>query len=246
MNNPNVDIPNPFFYGKNQDKNNPNNLRFPYGINLLLKVIEVNDGNDNIQEFQNNNVFKPYMASNLIQVPPPTFIYQPRFPNIMDSCKNLPLSINHDQHKKETTIKRTKHTRKKLNSRKPKTSSYKRRNVYKSVIRHMLSYSRKNKSEIRKMLESNGFLRSDINKAFEYFSHLSELEREKGSSKRPQRTINDILETKSIYTYILKESLESMMKELEIKGNGKIMRKNINIYIDVCKKYHARCAELIN
>lgn len=129
----------------------------------------------------------------------------------------------------------------------PKTNgnAYKRRNVYKAIIRRMFSYIQKEKSTVVEMLRRSGFSMEEIDSAFLYIRHLNDLDKQKGKSKRPQNTINVILETKTIYTYILKDTLWLMIQGWETGEKGKIMKDNVTIYKQVCENYYNRCIQLL-
>lgn len=124
-------------------------------------------------------------------------------------------------------------------------NAYKRRNVYKAIIRRMFSYIQKEKDSVVEMLRKIGFSMEEIDSAFLYIRHLNDLDKQKGKSKRPQNTINVILETKTIYTYILKETLWLMIQGWETGEKGKIMKDNVTIYKQVCEDYYNRCIELL-
>ncbi len=124
-------------------------------------------------------------------------------------------------------------------------NAYRRRNVYKSIVRHMYSYVRKNRKDVVRVLELNGFSMSDIEHAFFKISHLNDLERQKGTSKKSQSTIKKMLQRKSIYTYILRETLFAMMQNWKLGKTGKISQENLIIYKEVCEKYYQKTVELL-
>jgi len=131
------------------------------------------------------------------------------------------------------------------NSLKINVNAYRRRNVYKAIIRRMFSCVQKNKRAIVTLLEANGFKIEEIESAFIYVNQLNELDKQKGKSKRPQSTINKMLERRTIYTFILKETLDSMISGWDSGQTGKIMKENVQIYKEVCMKYYNRCIELL-
>jgi len=124
-------------------------------------------------------------------------------------------------------------------------NAYKRRNVYKAIIRRMFSYIQKEKDNVAILLTESGFSKEQIDSAFLYIQHLNDLDKQKGKSKRPQNTINVILEERTIYTYILKETLSLMLKGWETGEKGKIMKDNVNIYKQVCENYYNKCIQLL-
>ena len=131
------------------------------------------------------------------------------------------------------------------NALKINVNAYRRRNVYKAIIRRMFSCVQKNKRTIVTLLEANGFKIEEIESAFIYVNQLNELDKQKGKSKRPQSTINKMLERRTIYTFILKETLDSMISGWDSGQTGKIMKENVQIYKEVCMKYYNRCIELL-
>lgn len=130
--------------------------------------------------------------------------------------------------------------------KKPHGKAYNRRNVYKAIIRRMLSHINKNKEYVITILEGSGFNRNEINVAFKYIFELNHLHKQKGNLKRPQKTINSILKERCIHTYILKETLSFMIKDWESGHNGKVTRKNVIFYKEVCESYYSQCMKLLS
>jgi hypothetical protein len=124
-------------------------------------------------------------------------------------------------------------------------NAYKRRNVYKAIVRRMFSYIQKENDKVVALLTENGFSKEEIDSAFFYIRHLNDLDKQKGKSKRLQNTINGILEVKTVYTYILKETLWLMLRGWETGERGKIMSDNVSIYKEVCENYFNRCIQLL-
>eukprot|EP00826_Nyctotherus_ovalis_P024310 TRINITY_DN1881_c0_g3_i10.p1 TRINITY_DN1881_c0_g3~~TRINITY_DN1881_c0_g3_i10.p1 ORF type:complete len:191 (+),score=36.30 TRINITY_DN1881_c0_g3_i10:384-956(+) len=131
------------------------------------------------------------------------------------------------------------------NAVKINVNAYRRRNVYKAIIRRMFSCVQKSRKAIAGLLQANGFPTEEIESAFAYVNELNELDKQKGKSKRPQSTINGMLERKTILTFVLKETLDSMMQGWQSGHTGKIMKENVQIYKEVCEKYYRRCVELL-
>ena len=126
------------------------------------------------------------------------------------------------------------------------TNAYKRRNVYKSIIRHMHSFLTKNKPAIISMLSKEGFSITEIEHSFLKIIHWNELEKHPGTSKKSQVTIEEILESKSIPTYVLRETLHAMMQNWKKAKTGKISRDNLEVYNEVCSKYYQRTVEILS
>lgn len=123
--------------------------------------------------------------------------------------------------------------------------AYKSRNVYKSIIRHISSYIKEKGTIMVKMLMDNGFTENEIKQAFSFIEHLKELDKTKGVAKNQQNSIKIMITKKNIYTYILKETLQSLINDWELGKRGRIMKENIRIYSVVCKEYYKKCNEII-
>lgn len=124
--------------------------------------------------------------------------------------------------------------------------AYKCRNVYKSIVRHISSYVREKKEEAMAMLRTRGFGENEIANAFLCISQLRELDKAKGVAKRQQDSINFMVRKKTIYTFILKETLQELMEGWETGKRGRIMEDNVQVYMAVCKEYHRRCCEILS
>lgn len=116
-------------------------------------------------------------------------------------------------------------------------STYKHRNVYKSIIRHMYSCIRKQRNVIVSVLQSSGFSISEIEHAFYEIGCYNDMERQKGKKKISQSLVKKIASEKSIFAYVLRESLNSMLKNWEDGKFGRLTKKNVSTYKDVCTKY---------
>lgn len=182
----------------------------------------------------------------------PSPVYRAQFPDLMKSCRNLILTKPPPKTSDSppAAALASKGNTKDSNSQNfvlscGKTNAYKRRNVYKSVIRHMFSYVQCNKPTTTKMLTAQGFPQEEIDTAFSYISSLNTLDKQKGKTKRPQYMIRKMLDGKNIYVYILRETLTSMLTTFQSDTSGKVMRKNTFIYKEVCEEYLAKCSELL-
>ena len=115
-------------------------------------------------------------------------------------------------------------------------NAYKRRNVYKSIVRHTFSYMRKNRDEVISILRAAGFEITEIEHAFVKVSFYNDMERQKGNPKKSQSIIKKIISKRSIYTYLLREALNAMIKNWGQGKVGKISMANCEVYKDVCTK----------
>lgn len=133
----------------------------------------------------------------------------------------------------------------KTNKFPPKSKAYKRRNVYKSIIRHMNRYLREDRIKMTSLLENNGFSKEQIEKAYRSVKKVAERERTKGMPKKPKGVLNKILSCKNVFVYILQETLIQMINKCNQDQTNKILQKNIEIYRGVCQKYYNRCIEIL-
>jgi len=126
------------------------------------------------------------------------------------------------------------------------SSAYMKRNVYKSIIRHMLSYVRKNNSEVVRLLQSNGFEMNEIEEAIHKIRNFNELEKEKGNPKKSQAMLKSISSKKSPCTYILRETLRRMERDWDEGKLGRISMENLKIYREVCNYYYTSILKVLN
>lgn len=125
-----------------------------------------------------------------------------------------------------------------------KGNSYQCRNVYKSIMVNMLSYLKLNRDDIFLILTSQKYTRSDIEHAILKITYYNDNDRKKGSSKISQSIINKMLSKKTIYTFILRETLKAMMQNSE-GIEKKVSGKNIGTYKEVCSKIYEETVKLI-
>jgi len=126
-------------------------------------------------------------------------------------------------------------------------NAYKRRNVYKSIVQHMFTYIKKNKAEVITVLCGNGFTMRDIEHAFFNINYHNYSNQQKGSKKRSaQDIINSIISGRNIYTYMLRESLFAMLKNLDSGKCGKITKDNTDTYKMTCLRYYNEIVEALH
>ncbi len=125
-------------------------------------------------------------------------------------------------------------------------NAYKRRNVYKSIVQHMFTYIRKNKGEIIKVLINASFSMRDIEHAFFNVSSYNYRTQERHNKKSAQDIINSIIAGKNVYTYMMRESLNAMLRNLDSGRCGKITKENATTYRDTCQKYYGETVRILN
>ena len=109
----------------------------------------------------------------------------------------------------------------------------------------MYSYIRKNRESIITVLQKNGFPSQEIEHAFFKIGYLNDLEKQKGKSKKSQTTVKGMLKKKTIYTYVLRETLYAMRQNWEHGKIGKISQENLYIYKEVCENYYDKAIKLL-
>eukprot|EP00826_Nyctotherus_ovalis_P057773 TRINITY_DN7907_c0_g1_i16.p1 TRINITY_DN7907_c0_g1~~TRINITY_DN7907_c0_g1_i16.p1 ORF type:complete len:191 (+),score=43.31 TRINITY_DN7907_c0_g1_i16:314-886(+) len=124
--------------------------------------------------------------------------------------------------------------------------AYDKRNVYKSIIRHMSKFTHKYHLHFTATLKREGFLTEEIETAFNKVTSWAEQEKHKGKPKASKKAIEEMLMVKNIYTYMLRETLHFMIQSWQDGRKNRILKKNVEIYKDVCEEYYGRVSELIN
>lgn len=122
--------------------------------------------------------------------------------------------------------------------------NYKYRNVCKYLLRHMNTYTNKSKAKLTELLLNIEYEEKKIKKAFEKLEYYGYLERKKGCKKMSAKLIKYAITTKSIYSYILKETLEDIIQNWNQMNFGKIIRKNLGVYREICSKFYEKLLEI--
>lgn len=124
-------------------------------------------------------------------------------------------------------------------------NAYKRRNVYKSVVRHMFTYIRKNREEIMATLRGLNYTDAEIEHSFFEVSCYNDEQSTTGNIEKSQLIIKKILSSRSIYTIILCESLKNMLNKWELGKLGKVSQTNLETYKFVAKKLYDEAMNVI-
>ena len=91
-----------------------------------------------------------------------------------------------------------------------------------------------------------GYQLETIKRAFKYISDCSETERIIGVRKMGPNLLKESTKTYSIYTCILKFSVEEMISNWNSSSYGRLSLKNIEMYRMVCKMFLQKADNLIN
>lgn len=116
------------------------------------------------------------------------------------------------------------------------TSKY--RYVYKCIVRHMNVYIRKNREDIVETLTKEGFSMRDIEHSFFIVSYHSDSVGKKGCDRTSLTIVNNMLAKVTIYTYILRETLYTILNTWSNGNIGKVSKKNIELYKNACQIFY--------
>lgn len=155
--------------------------------------------------------------------------------SLANSQENSPLSNPESRHKKLKKIKQPRQNR---------GAAYMRRNVYKSIIRHMNVVYTRNKESLTKILEEAGFSSQKMKECFETLEEWGCQEKTTGTTKRSQATIEKVLASRSPLTFVLREALKMMMNKWETGRVGRISGHNFDIYQNACQSFYKRTIDL--
>ncbi len=130
-------------------------------------------------------------------------------------------------------------------SKDPEAKAYRKRNVYKAVIRKMFVRTREQRDAIVALLREKGYTIEQIEHAFYQIALFNDLEREKGQAKKSQALIKQMISKLSIYTYILHDTLQIMLKTWDTGKSGRISALNLVVYKRVCEGFLADTLRLL-
>jgi len=116
-------------------------------------------------------------------------------------------------------------------------AAYRRRNVYKSIIRHMFGYIRKHRAAVTSLLKEKGFSPLQIEHAYYKMNLYNDMECQSGNPKKSQMILKKIAKRKCVYSYFLKLTLEYMKEKIDNPDIMKVSPSNKEIYIEVCTKF---------
>lgn len=123
--------------------------------------------------------------------------------------------------------------------------AYKSRNVYKTIVRHMYTYIRKNRTCVIEILQKAGYSMPEVEHAFFTVDYWCNLERENGNRNYAQGTVKQIFATKSIFTIIMRETLYALLHCWEQGKYGKVLQKNCEIYQKAFKKFYDETVSIL-
>ena len=126
-----------------------------------------------------------------------------------------------------------------------KGNAYKARNVYKFIIRQLHVFCEKNNKEMIKILEEQGFLPEEITEGLKKVRYYFDLEKNTKLKTNFQALLKDIASAGNPLSYILRETLDSLISDLTLKKIGKISKDNLEIYREVCNCYYEELSRVI-
>jgi len=105
-----------------------------------------------------------------------------------------------------------------------------RRNIFKSILRNMRKYAKKDKNSITEKLKKKGYSETGIEQAFFIINNYKTVEDQRGNRQKYRKQLDLIAAEKSILTIILKDSLKSKIDKLEAGNHGRIALSNYKVY----------------
>ena len=123
--------------------------------------------------------------------------------------------------------------------------AYRSRNVYKSIVRHLYTYVKESKEGLTKTLKEVGFGDEEICGAFSEIEAYRNVYRPKDIERNSQVRIEKMLEKKSIFTFILRETLQSMIHDWQQGKYGQLSKTNCTIYLAACTKFYDETLKLL-
>eukprot|EP00826_Nyctotherus_ovalis_P040130 TRINITY_DN3916_c0_g1_i1.p1 TRINITY_DN3916_c0_g1~~TRINITY_DN3916_c0_g1_i1.p1 ORF type:complete len:325 (-),score=-0.81 TRINITY_DN3916_c0_g1_i1:163-1137(-) len=116
-------------------------------------------------------------------------------------------------------------------------ASYKYRNVFKAIIRRMHVCVRTRRRELESVLRNAGYSAVEVDRAFSRVAYYKNAERKSGKKRMSVRTIKEATRKRTIYTYILRDALNSMLEDWEVQKFGRLTERNVPTYKKVCATY---------
>ena len=123
--------------------------------------------------------------------------------------------------------------------------AYERRNVYKCIVRHIHTCMRKNREQMMQILKTAGYSIQNIEHAFIKVDGYSAVERQHEPKARSRILILKMLSKKTIYTYMLRETLNAMMQLWKQGKYGRVNKDNLIVYQHVCQNYYSEVVRIL-
>lgn len=124
--------------------------------------------------------------------------------------------------------------------------AYKSRNVYKTIIRHMHTYTRRNRDDFIRIVQISGFTMQDVEHAFCKIDYWCNIERESGNRNYAQGIVKKIFAKRTIYTIVLRETLNALLLSWRLGNFGKIIKKNRDVYFRACQKFYDETVNILD
>ena len=123
--------------------------------------------------------------------------------------------------------------------------AYISRNVYKSIIRHIYTYTRAHQDHVRRILQRVGYTEPEISAALAEIDAYKSEDEPKEIERNCQARVEKMLEEKSIFTYILKATLGEMMEKWNLGSYGQLKERNYLTYSAVCAKIYQEVTKIL-
>jgi len=126
------------------------------------------------------------------------------------------------------------------------STAYMKRNVYKSIIRAMYRYRKNNARVIDQLLSEKGYSKEEIQKAFD---KINKLNNENSIWKNPRKSrtaLYSMISKRTPCTYILKETLHSMLSNWRKGTVGRVSKGNLCTYKEVYQDFYNQTLKLLS
>lgn len=123
--------------------------------------------------------------------------------------------------------------------------SFRKRNVCKSILRRICRTIKNDRSSILKALKEADCKEQAVDKTIIDLITFSEAKWQKEVCEHAHLIINEMLEKRDIYIFLLKETTSKMLEEWSKGCSGKISEKNLTLYKTICNFYYEKAMEVI-
>lgn len=123
---------------------------------------------------------------------------------------------------------------------------YRKRNVCKAILRRICQRIKSDREGILQVLYDAGYRDDSLKSALGELLVFYNTKRQKEISEHAHRVIEKLVETRTVYTFILKDTIGKMLEDWAEGNNGKIGESNIDYYKIVSRYYYEKALKIIN
>ena len=146
---------------------------------------------------------------------------------------------NHDIHQIGKTHKKHSLKKKEIHIK------INKRNVYKSIVRNFITYTKLNLNEITRLLLDQGHSNDEIHATLDSINDYKDVENPKQGKKRFKKLIEEVILENFLLTHVLKESLGDMINDFNLGKYGKISSRNLEGYKEIYNDYYEKAKRIL-